>query len=115
MIRRPPRSTLFPYTTLFRSRRVQLRVVEGAVERDHDPADARIRAGLEAVGGELGDEWRLADHKDRRADIEAAQVACQHEGRVDDVVRDGGDPEARQFLRVVRARGEWLVGEERDP
>src|SRR3712207_7450594 len=25
MIRRPPRSTLFPYTTLFRSRRLQLR------------------------------------------------------------------------------------------
>src|SRR2546430_17443191 len=25
MIRRPPRSTLFPYTTLFRSRRVRLR------------------------------------------------------------------------------------------
>src|SRR2546425_8832550 len=52
MIRRPPRSTLFPYTTLFRS--------------------------------------------------------------VDDVVRDGGDPEARQFLRVVCARGDWLIGEERD-
>src|SRR2546426_8838311 len=27
MIRRPPRSTLFPYTTLFRSQRVSLRVV----------------------------------------------------------------------------------------
>src|SRR3712207_8611920 len=26
MIRRPPRSTLFPYTTLFRSRRVRARV-----------------------------------------------------------------------------------------
>src|SRR3989449_5599366 len=25
MIRRPPRSTLFPYTTLFRSRRLELR------------------------------------------------------------------------------------------
>src|SRR5687768_17808835 len=27
MIRRPPRSTLFPYTTLFRSRRPHLRLV----------------------------------------------------------------------------------------
>src|SRR2546429_1178195 len=27
MIRRPPRSTLFPYTTLFRSRRMNLRVL----------------------------------------------------------------------------------------
>src|SRR3712207_8960078 len=33
MIRRPPRSTLFPYTTLFRSD------VEGASEQDADPAD----------------------------------------------------------------------------
>src|SRR5690349_24604009 len=27
MIRRPPRSTLFPYTTLFRSARIRMRVV----------------------------------------------------------------------------------------
>src|SRR3712207_7093036 len=39
MIRRPPRSTLFPYTTLFRSQAVGGRVglVEGVVgERDED-------------------------------------------------------------------------------
>src|SRR3989441_9542547 len=34
MIRRPPRSTLFPYTTLFRSHRAQTRR-QGP--RDHDP------------------------------------------------------------------------------
>src|SRR5438445_8406741 len=36
MIRRPPRSTLFPYTTLFRSRRVALQkgvLLDGAVKR----------------------------------------------------------------------------------
>src|SRR5687767_15384407 len=38
MIRRPPRSTLFPYTTLFRSRR-------GAVHEDHGDASRRVRAG----------------------------------------------------------------------
>src|SRR5438067_6683861 len=32
MIRRPPRSTLFPYTTLFRSPLTALRVAELAVE-----------------------------------------------------------------------------------
>src|SRR5689334_24944328 len=37
MIRRPPRSTLFPYTTLFRSRtRGDHRHVFGAVDRDDD-------------------------------------------------------------------------------
>src|SRR5256885_16380562 len=34
MIRRPPRSTLFPYTTLFRSRRQQQRQ-EGALVAEH--------------------------------------------------------------------------------
>src|SRR5256885_12423613 len=29
MIRRPPRSTLFPYTTLFRSLRLQIRIRKG--------------------------------------------------------------------------------------
>src|SRR3989442_1210939 len=33
MIRRPPRSTLFPYTTLFRSRRTTCRVITAATRR----------------------------------------------------------------------------------
>src|SRR5438034_5100682 len=39
MIRRPPRSTLFPYTTLFRS--AQKLVEEGAVRIDGDSAYVR--------------------------------------------------------------------------
>src|SRR3712207_5054467 len=35
MIRRPPRSTLFPYTTLFRSERVPV-VVQGGIDVDGD-------------------------------------------------------------------------------
>src|SRR2546426_3418698 len=34
MIRRPPRSTLFPYTTLFRSAEYELAVPEGLRRRD---------------------------------------------------------------------------------
>src|SRR2546427_5714424 len=56
MIRRPPRSTLFPYTTLFRSRPVagdrELRAVGRAVDRgehrqggEGDPARRRRAAG----------------------------------------------------------------------
>src|SRR5256886_6956525 len=44
MIRRPPRSTLFPYTTLFRSRDQRVAVLSVAGPRDrhcHDPAPAR--------------------------------------------------------------------------
>src|SRR5256885_8525522 len=41
MIRRPPRSTLFPYTTLFRSIRADDRVAQDRVR-----ADPRARADL---------------------------------------------------------------------
>src|SRR3989441_9695253 len=53
MIRRPPRSTLFPYTTLFRSHRVRLAV------RDHlrvkDDADVRKRDLADLIDRFIGD------------------------------------------------------------
>src|SRR2546430_11073694 len=52
MIRRPPRSTLFPYTTLFRSREPGLRAREPPIETP--PARAtvpgRVDGGLAADG-----------------------------------------------------------------
>src|SRR5258706_7975199 len=67
MIRRPPRSTLFPYTTLFRSRGADsgLAVAQGAAagfEEPHDPlhvvdgprprtADTRLWAALQEASG----------------------------------------------------------------
>src|SRR2546425_4039374 len=48
MIRRPPRSTLFPYTTLFRSRAAPavvlaaLRALDGGTHRQARPAGYRI-------------------------------------------------------------------------
>src|SRR2546422_7048756 len=39
MIRRPPRSTLFPYTTLFRSRGAMGRIGEGGVGDRLEPLD----------------------------------------------------------------------------
>src|SRR2546425_3550295 len=56
MIRRPPRSTLFPYTTLFRSRRCRGGVGAAALPRDRDRAP---RAGQ-------GDRHRRG-HASRRA------------------------------------------------
>src|SRR3712207_7018311 len=38
MIRRPPRSTLFPYTTLFRSGEGEVRADEAALQHRHDRA-----------------------------------------------------------------------------
>src|SRR3712207_8520701 len=55
MIRRPPRSTLFPYTTLFRSLRVR-RVGAGGDRGDHDVAvvDEGLGAVLHDHRGALG-------------------------------------------------------------
>src|SRR3712207_6992742 len=59
MIRRPPRSTLFPYTTLFRSpeqadrlNRMQRRTLPDGWDADlpEFPADARGLAGRDANG-----------------------------------------------------------------
>src|SRR3712207_7660866 len=47
MIRRPPRSTLFPYTTLFRSEAVLERGLDGRVERVEPEQRQRLR-GSEA-------------------------------------------------------------------
>src|SRR2546430_12356925 len=41
MIRRPPRSTLFPYTTLFRSIRPQVRLPSVATIAGHDAGQSR--------------------------------------------------------------------------
>src|SRR2546421_9580962 len=46
MIRRPPRSTLFPYTTLFRSV-----VVDGGAGNDVIRLDSEATAGQQALAG----------------------------------------------------------------
>src|SRR3712207_8969816 len=68
MIRRPPRSTLFPYTTLFRSPLAAPRAAAGA-DVDHRPAVGggdlrgrrRARAGGGAAGGDRGGAGRGPD------------------------------------------------------
>src|SRR5256884_6845332 len=51
MIRRPPRSTLFPYTTLFRSPLHGHHVLSGDAVRDgYDQPDPRVRGLHDGVG-----------------------------------------------------------------
>src|SRR5256885_6062538 len=81
MIRRPPRSTLFPYTTLFRSRRhlPKLREVERLVEgadvrravAEEGDADARLATELEGQcgaddGGQPAPDNGIGDRKSTR-------------------------------------------------
>src|SRR3712207_8668230 len=69
MIRRPPRSTLFPYTTLFRSDRVvdALRVPRPGRKRVHDQQ-------MNALADQLD---RLADEVTDR--VSAVLVARRHD------------------------------------
>src|SRR3712207_9038060 len=76
MIRRPPRSTLFPYTTLFRSLEVlgrrRLAVGGAGGERHRRPA-AQVQAELGgAVGaGEEDQAVHDGDDQDQRAEVTA--------------------------------------------
>src|SRR5256885_3223868 len=64
MIRRPPRSTLFPYTTLFRSEISRWQIRFGAIQNQLalKPGLRRRRSGLAAMIG-----LRRANGQDRKS------------------------------------------------
>src|SRR2546430_12290167 len=69
MIRRPPRSTLFPYTTLFRSVRElrQQRLVGGVLQRDEPLASepacrSRLRRGADLPLRQAVEVLRSEEH-----------------------------------------------------
>src|SRR2546429_1914107 len=65
MIRRPPRSTLFPYTTLFRSRDGSVQYYLYRVLRQLDLSNLMQRA-MRDGGGTGADARRLGDRKSTR-------------------------------------------------
>src|SRR2546427_5538657 len=69
MIRRPPRSTLFPYTTLFRS--VELAVATAA-SRAQAAAD---RVGLQPSHVDAADVLAGADRKSTRLNSSHSQIS----------------------------------------
>src|SRR3712207_8178289 len=91
MIRRPPRSTLFPYTTLFRSD--QDRVDRGRILQDlerhrplaRDDGDVRERVqiggaglGREAPGGSIGHIPDLARSEEHTSELQSRQyLVCR--------------------------------------
>src|SRR2546426_4584232 len=69
MIRRPPRSTLFPYTTLFRSRLARFpagREARGQAGRHHRSLGAPL-GGAERLGPLGGEEEPLLFRGDRKS------------------------------------------------
>src|SRR5689334_24030098 len=84
MIRRPPRSTLFPYTTLFRSHDVELVGADGFgrdVERaDLDHAPARIlEAAVDVDREHAARGTGLIGHprRDRRSEEHTSELQSQ--------------------------------------
>src|SRR2546429_6697328 len=77
MIRRPPRSTLFPYTTLFRS-----------VRRGSHARGPRSRHGRKA--------WRPGGSDRRRRDVEGPHRQRQFHGR---------EPQDRKSTRLNSSHG----------
>src|SRR5258707_15381000 len=75
MIRRPPRSTLFPYTTLFRSFRIAVLFLPqprhdaaGQLVARH-PAPGRLRQFLGDSSLDQGERRQLAVQSERRIDV----------------------------------------------
>src|SRR3712207_8414868 len=66
MIRRPPRSTLFPYTTLFRSLRVQAVRLPDRAPRGHDAGEP---------GARRADPDRRLDRKSTRLNSSHANIS----------------------------------------
>src|SRR2546430_8364757 len=78
MIRRPPRSTLFPYTTLFRSFSVSSRQVQAATRKyaefmDH-PSDLGVLYHLNARAI-LGFDLVCQDRKSTRLNSSHSQIS----------------------------------------
>src|SRR5258708_25579889 len=71
MIRRPPRSTLFPYTTLFRSSFIGDDLIYGAADAPSNdtlclPAENSLVALMEGEGSQVVMTWPKG-HQDRKS------------------------------------------------
>src|SRR2546427_8834984 len=75
MIRRPPRSTLFPYTTLFRSCRTRVeKAHEGAVRHERHDAVCLVANEFQAADPDEDDNQSQPQH----AHAEAVERSEEH-------------------------------------
>src|SRR3712207_7170057 len=74
MIRRPPRSTLFPYTTLFRSRRVRLELREASFTI----APGEPGSGIHIAGRYPTDLYELVEEQRGGEDRKSTRLNSSH-------------------------------------
>src|SRR2546427_8809113 len=100
MIRRPPRSTLFPYTTLFRSLSL--------IDRDGHVVEIKVPAGDGRTTTRTGREW--SDRKSTRLNSSHSQISyavfCLKKKNLRELPLDGlpvvgFDDEPRSLLHVA--------------
>src|SRR5688572_32537741 len=80
MIRRPPRSTLFPYTTLFRSpprRGAALHRARADARRDRERAGAQPRRGAGRDENPAGQHARLEGSERARSEEHTSELQSQ--------------------------------------
>src|SRR3989449_6378376 len=100
MIRRPPRSTLFPYTTLFRS---------GSGRRGRS-------GGVEALGlqrpfDRLGDDREIGDRKSTRLNSSHGYISyavfCLKKKKIKSIID-------QSLVNMTRGENDWQRCEDRD-
>src|SRR2546427_12721955 len=89
MIRRPPRSTLFPYTTLFRSA-----VGSGARTVDTSTGNSRIAIGGNSFAGTAGHSGAIALGGSARAEFNAVSIGQYSKAQATNSVALGTSSEA---------------------
>src|SRR3712207_8281694 len=100
MIRRPPRSTLFPYTTLFRSRRLELLV--GRLEllvRRLELLDRR----LQLLVGRAELDRKSTRLNSSHANISYAVFCLKKKNKLDRVYGDSGEYISRGAVATFEA------------
>src|SRR2546430_15757524 len=107
MIRRPPRSTLFPYTTLFRSGELGMEDAIPALSRQLDHADERVRKAVALGLAKIGS--RNAAEALRRALRDKSS-----EGRMQGALGIGGRKSSALAMPPLAAMGE-ATGHARQP
>src|ERR1017187_10983176 len=83
MIRRPPRSTLFPYTTLFRSNDGPPILLRNNAGRSNHWLGVRLigrKANVDAIGATVG--YQAGDLKRRRVKVGGGSFLSSHDPRM---------------------------------
>src|SRR5438034_6474523 len=107
MIRRPPRSTLFPYTTLFRSAAATRVRAEGQADAVRVSADAEAMS-VRAVGAAKAEAYRLGIEALGQPGYTALQVTSllgEHKVKlVPDIAVSGADGGPTRLADVLIGR-----------